>query len=126
MWIQRDLWTTKSFEPSDCFPVGENDSWDEPPLKLNFVEFSWGEERKRSFTEVVNTMAGRGSVRGSRPRSPEEDSERWGAGGGWNKYPQIPPPPPPHFFNQPPPSMVTSPINLPIIHHSTNFHRSTA
>lgn len=89
MWIQRDLWLAKSFEPSDCFPIGEHDSWDDPPLKLNFTEFFWGEERKRSFAEVVKTMDGSGRGRGPRLRNPEEDWERWGGGGGWNKYPQF-------------------------------------
>lgn len=73
MWIRRDLWIAKSFKPSDCFPVGDHDSWDGSPLKLNFAEIFWGTEEKKSFAEVVRDMVGRRRGRGSRPRAPEED-----------------------------------------------------
>lgn len=73
VWVRRDLWISKSFEPSDCFPVGEGDSWDGTPSELNFAEIFWGEERRKSFAEVVKTTAGRGRGRGPRPRVPKED-----------------------------------------------------
>lgn len=38
VWIHRDLWQVKSFEASDCFPVGESDVWDKPASKLSFAE----------------------------------------------------------------------------------------
>lgn len=82
VWVRKELWLSKSFEPEDCFPVGEGDSWDGVPSKLNFAEIFWGEEKKRSFAEVVKTMADRGRGRGPRPRNPEEDWERWGRRGG--------------------------------------------
>lgn len=67
VWIRRDLWRSKSFNPSDCYPVGEGDFWSEPPSKLNFVELFWGEEKRRSFAQVVKeVMAGRGRGWGDR------------------------------------------------------------
>jgi hypothetical protein len=103
VWVRRDLWRAKTFVPSDCYPVGEGDLWIEPPSKLKFAELFWGDEKKASFAQVVKgAMAGRGRGRGPRPRTPEEDWERWGEGG-WNQYLQFPqPPPPPHFYSQPP------------------------
>lgn len=99
MWVRRDLWRAKTFAPSDCYPFGEGDVWIEPPSKLKFTELFWGDEKKASFAQVVKgAMAGQGRGRGPRPRTLEEDWERWG-GGGWNQYPQFPqPPPPPHFY----------------------------
>lgn len=98
VWIRRDLWKAKSFEPSDCHPIGEGDVWAEAPLKLNFAEFFWGDKQKRSFAEVVKAeMAGHGRGRG--PRRPKEDWDGW-SGNNWNQFHQPPPMP---YFNQPPP-----------------------
>ena len=38
VWIHRDLWLAKSFEPADCFLIGEGDKWDQTLAKLSFVE----------------------------------------------------------------------------------------
>jgi hypothetical protein len=101
VWIRRDLWLAKSFEPADCFPVGEGDKWDVSPAKLSFAESIWGEGKQKSFVKVVKeSMTGRGRGRGPRPQSPEDSWEGWG-GGSWNQFPQQPRPPP--FYNHPPP-----------------------
>lgn len=102
VWIQKELWDSKKFTPSDCCPVGEGDTWAKSPSKLSAAAVIWGEEGRRSFVQVVKeSMAGRGRGRGPRPRS-DGDWDRWG-GGGWNPYHFPPPPPPPHFYGQPPP-----------------------
>jgi len=76
VWIRRDLWLAKSFEPTDCFPIGEGDKWDQTPAKLSFAEDIWGEGKRLSFVKIVKgSMAGRGRGRGPRPRSPKE---KWG------------------------------------------------
>lgn len=28
VWVRRDLLNSKAFDPLDCYPVGENDTWD--------------------------------------------------------------------------------------------------
>lgn len=75
VWIRRDLWKAKSFTPEDCYPVRERDTWIEPPSKLKVAELFWGEEKKRSFAQVVK-MSGRGRGRDPRPRTPKEDWDR--------------------------------------------------
>jgi len=74
VWIHRDLWLAKTFEPVDCFPVGEGDKWDETPSMLSFAEDNWGEGKWKSFVKVVKeSMVGRRRGRGPRPRSPDEN-----------------------------------------------------
>lgn len=93
VWIRQDLWRAKAFSPADCYLVGESDTWVQSPQQLKFAELFWGEEKKRSLAQVIKeAMAGHGRGRGPRPRSPEDDWERWG-GGGWNQYQFSPLPP---------------------------------
>jgi hypothetical protein len=49
VWIRKDLWSAKSFNPTGCYPVGEEDYWSEAPSKLCFAEVFWGDEKKASF-----------------------------------------------------------------------------
>lgn len=82
VWIRWDLWLAKTFEPVDCFLVGDGDKWDEPSAKLSFTEDIWGKGKRLSFVKIVKGfMVGRGRGRGLRPRCPEED---WGAWDGGN------------------------------------------
>jgi hypothetical protein len=83
VWIRRDLWLAKSFKPTDCFPVGEGDKWDEPLSKLSFAEDIWGKGERESFVAVVKaSMAGRGRGSGPHPRGSEENWENWGEAAG--------------------------------------------
>jgi hypothetical protein len=85
VWIRRDLWVSKSFGASDCYPADSRDEWDVPISKLNFAETVWGEGKRKSFIKVVKeSMAGRGRGLGPRPRNPEESWENWGAVAGTN------------------------------------------
>lgn len=34
VWIKKDLWSAKSFNPTDCYSVGEGDYWSEAPSKV--------------------------------------------------------------------------------------------
>lgn len=114
VWIRKDLWGARSFQPEDCFPVGRGDRWSDQPKDFNFAADCWAQGKKKTFIQAVQSMAGRerGRGRGFRSPNPEED---WGPQFGWMQppppqfYPQAPPPygfypnpnfPPPHF--QPP------------------------
>ena len=88
VWIEKKLWERNSFTPEDCFPVGDADVWSKSPAKLSFAERIWGRGEKRSFVQVIKSMAGRG--RGGRPRDRE---------GVWEDWHGVPPPHP-----YPPPS----------------------
>ena len=84
VWIRKDLWDSKSFEPSDCHPVGVGDLWVSPPKKFCFASDIWGKGVKDSFVSKLKFgMAGRG--RGGRgPQRPRNPEEEWGWGeGGW-------------------------------------------
>lgn len=84
VWIRRDLWEKKTFQSSDCYPVGDGDSWVKSPVKLNFAEDLWAKGERETFISVLKrAMAGRGRGRGPRPRSNEEEWEEWG-GNAWN------------------------------------------
>ena len=61
VWIRKDLWDSKSFEPSDCHPVGVGDLWVSPPKKFCFASDIWGKGVKDSFVSKLKFgMAGRG------------------------------------------------------------------
>ena len=97
---------------TDCYLVKKIDRWDGSPRRLSFASLYWGDEKKKSFAQVVkDSMAGRGRG-GCRPRFPAEEWEGWG--GGW-----FPPPQPgyPHSPYHPPPQrMATTRIHT-IRHH---------
>jgi hypothetical protein len=100
VWIAREKWRNRDFEPEECFPVGDRDWWIEQPKKFDFAEQIWGKGKKKTFVQAVKSMVGRGrGGRGPRPRIPEGDWEGWGEG-----YQYPPPYPAPHPpFYQPPP-----------------------
>lgn len=103
VWIRRDLWESKKFEPIDCHQVGESDSWDLPPKFFSFAEDFWGKGIRETFvSKLKSDMAGRGrGGRGPRPRNPEEE---WGWGeGGWYQPPPFYPPPMGPMGPYPPP-----------------------
>ena len=67
---------------TDCYSVKKTDRWDGSPRRLSFASLYWGDEKKRSFAQVVkDSMAGRGRG-GRRLRFPAEEWEGWG--GGWS------------------------------------------
>jgi len=66
---------------TDCYSVKKTNRWDGSPRRLSFASLYWGDEKKKSFAQVVkDSMAGRGRG-GCRPRFPAEEWEGWG--GGW-------------------------------------------
>ena len=73
MWIRSKLGKAKSFNVSDCYPVG-GDWWDLQPTKISFANSIWGKDQRKRLVKVVkDSMAGRGRGRGPRTHSPDED-----------------------------------------------------
>jgi hypothetical protein len=143
-WIRRDLWESKEFQASDCFPVKRSDVLRSDPKQGTFVRDFWGRNGQRSFREVVLAdMAGRGNRgrgrgRGSRgvnqwdDRGGRLEEEQWNGGQGWWNpgFPQPFPPPqfppqygffpaqPPFPFNGPGPGQMQFQMN-----QGRNFHQ---
>jgi len=60
VWIRKNIWDSKHFEPSDCHPVGVGDLW-VSPKKLCFSSDIWGKGVKDLFVSKLKLgMAGRG------------------------------------------------------------------
>lgn len=95
IWIRKYLWESRSFQPSDCFPIQRGYTKPEEQQTLGPEAESWWFAGKARFAEVVKEMAGRGRGRGR--GGPEGEWGEWG----WQPSPFYQPPP--YFFpNRPP------------------------
>jgi hypothetical protein len=102
VWINKEKWLKSEFSPEDCYPIGDKDVWVKQPTKLKFAEKILGKGERKSFTQALASMAGRGrGGRGPRPRSTDEDWGNWGDG--YQYPPPMTYPPPPPFYQRPPP-----------------------
>jgi hypothetical protein len=59
-WIRRDLWESKNFGSSDCYPAKESDVLKPDPKQGTFIGDFFARGARRSFLKVVQEgMAGR-------------------------------------------------------------------
>lgn len=104
----RDLWESKQFQPTNCFPVSRKDLWEGAPKNLSFVTDVWARGRRETFKEVLKKTMSRGRGRGPRPGSPEEEWQ-WREGN-WNQFQG----PPPHNYFQGPPHLSGTILIIPL------------